>query len=240
MGINVSNTFNAQAQNNFLDSVVTVTGGTGSFGNTMVRHLLNSGVKEIRVFSRDENKQDNLRNLIKDSRVKFFIGDTRDLVSVENVIKGSDFVFHAAALKQVPSCEFYPLEAVKTNILGTENVLNASIANNVKKVVINDIIFPNVNQSVSNVNNNLSWQYGSSEYLISNNIDLYIIPVPNPEKRISYSSLPNSVYSYTGFSVNVNNFLVYQSNIMPGFYTISNLISNIRSATSLILHAAIK
>jgi len=112
------------------------------------------------------------------------------------------------------------------------------VFNNVKKVVINDIIFPNVNQSVSNVNNNLSWQYGSSEYLISNNIDLYIIPVPNPEKRISYSSLPNSVYSYTGFSVNVNNFLVYQSNIMPGFYTISNLISNIRSATSLILHGS--
>jgi len=91
------------------NSVVTITGGTGSFGSTMVKTLIEKNVAEIRIFSRDENKQDNLRNELKDSRVKFFIGDTRDLNSVENVIKGSDYVFHAAALKQVPSCEFFPI-----------------------------------------------------------------------------------------------------------------------------------
>ena len=107
-------------------SVVTITGGTGSFGSTMVRHLINKDISEIRIFSRDENKQDILRNELKDSRVRFFIGDTRDFSSVENVIKGSDFVFHAAALKQVPSCEFFPMQAVATNINGSDNVINAS------------------------------------------------------------------------------------------------------------------
>jgi UDP-glucose 4-epimerase len=107
-------------------SVVTITGGTGSFGSTMVRHLISKDISEIRIFSRDENKQDILRNELKDSRVRFFIGDTRDFSSVENVIKGSDFVFHAAALKQVPSCEFFPMQAVATNINGSDNVINAS------------------------------------------------------------------------------------------------------------------
>lgn len=117
------------------DSVVLVTGGTGSFGSTMVRHLIDKGAAEIRVFSRDEAKQDNLRSQIKDSRVKFYLGDTRDRQSVDNAVKGSEFVFHAAALKQVPSAEFFPLEAVKTNISGSANVLYSAVENGVKGVV---------------------------------------------------------------------------------------------------------
>jgi UDP-glucose 4-epimerase len=117
------------------DSVVLVTGGTGSFGSTMVRHLINKGAAEIRVFSRDEAKQDNLRSQIKDPRVRFYLGDTRDRQSVDNAVKGSEFVFHAAALKQVPSAEFFPLEAVKTNISGSANVLYSAVENGVKGVV---------------------------------------------------------------------------------------------------------
>jgi hypothetical protein len=116
------------------------------------------------------------------------------------------------------------------------------VFNNVKKIVINDIIFPNVNQSISNVNNNLSWQYASSEYLIANNIDLHIIPVPNPVRTISYSSLPNATYSYTltddSIDININNYLVYQATVSPGYYTIDSLIKNIRYYTSLILHGS--
>ena len=100
-------------------SVVTISGGTGSFGSTMVRHLLSENVKEIRVFSRDENKQDLMRNAINDERVKFILGDVRDPSSVDVAIKGSDYVFHAAALKQVPSCEFFPMQAAATNISGS-------------------------------------------------------------------------------------------------------------------------
>ena len=117
------------------DSVVLVTGGTGSFGSTMVRHLIDKGAAEIRVFSRDEAKQDNLRSQIKDPRVRFYLGDTRDRQSVDNAVKGSEFVFHAAALKQVPSAEFFPLEAVKTNISGSANVLYSAVENGVKGVV---------------------------------------------------------------------------------------------------------
>ena len=116
-------------------SIITITGGTGSFGSTMVRKLLQQDIAEIRIFSRDENKQDNLRNELTDSRVKFFIGDTRDLNSVENAIKGSDYVFHAAALKQVPSCEFFPMQAAATNISGSDNVINASYKYGVKGIV---------------------------------------------------------------------------------------------------------
>jgi UDP-N-acetylglucosamine 4,6-dehydratase len=121
--------------NKFKKSVFTITGGTGSFGTTMLRHLLNAEPSEIRVFSRDENKQDMLRTQLKDSRVRFFIGDTRDINSVESVIYGSDYVFHAAALKQVPSCEFFPMQAVATNITGSENVIKASIQAGVKSLV---------------------------------------------------------------------------------------------------------
>ncbi len=114
---------------------VTITGGTGSFGTTMVRHLLRDSVDEIRVFSRDENKQDQMRKEFDDTRLKFILGDVRDLSSVESAIKGSNFVFHAAALKQVPSCEFFPMQAVATNISGSSNVLDASIKYDVETVV---------------------------------------------------------------------------------------------------------
>ena len=116
-------------------SIFCITGGTGSFGSTMVKHLLSKNVKEIRVFSRDESKQDDMRNELADSRVRFYIGDVRDKRSVSSAIKGSDFVFHAAALKQVPSCEFFPGEAIQTNIYGSDNVVNASIELGVKKLV---------------------------------------------------------------------------------------------------------
>lgn len=120
-----------------LDSaIVCITGGTGSFGSTMVRHLLEeTKVEEIRIFSRDENKQDNLRRSLDDPRCKFFIGDTRDEQSVRNAIKGSNFVFHAAALKQVPSCEFFPEEATRTNILGSQNVIQGALDYMVESLV---------------------------------------------------------------------------------------------------------
>jgi UDP-N-acetylglucosamine 4,6-dehydratase len=118
-----------------LGSVVTITGGTGSFGSTMTRHLLDEGVAEIRVFSRDESKQDAMRHSIQDSRVRFYIGDVRNEKSVRQVIKGTDLVFHAAALKQVPSGEFFPMEAVATNVTGSANVLEASLEFGVKSVV---------------------------------------------------------------------------------------------------------
>lgn len=117
------------------DSVITITGGTGSFGQTMARNLLAEGVGEIRIFSRDENKQELMRNLIRDKRLRFFIGDVRDIDSVTTAVKGSDFVFHAAALKQVPSCEFFPMQAVATNVTGSSNVINAAIQSGVKSVV---------------------------------------------------------------------------------------------------------
>jgi UDP-glucose 4-epimerase len=116
-------------------TVVTITGGTGSFGSTMVKDLLNQDVSEIRIFSRDENKQDSMRNSIRDERVRFFIGDVRDAASVENVMKGTEYVFHAAALKQVPSCEFFPMQASLTNVTGSSNVLDAAIKAGVKSVV---------------------------------------------------------------------------------------------------------
>lgn len=117
------------------DATVLVTGGTGSFGSTMIRQLLTSDVREIRVFSRDELKQDDMRRHLNDPRVRFYIGDVRDYGSVDRATRGVDFVFHAAALKQVPSCEFFPLEAVKTNILGSSNVIEASNANGVRSLV---------------------------------------------------------------------------------------------------------
>jgi UDP-glucose 4-epimerase len=116
-------------------SKVVITGGTGSFGSTMARYLLSKDVDEVRIFSRDEAKQDAMRHSISDSRVRFYIGDTRDAESVERAIRGSNLVFHAAALKQVPSAEFFPLEAVKTNINGSANVLRSAIENQVSGVV---------------------------------------------------------------------------------------------------------
>lgn len=121
--------------NIFDDFTLLITGGTGSFGNAVLKRLLESGLKEIRIFSRDEKKQDDMRKLYSHPKLKFYVGDVRDYRSVWNVTRGVDFIFHAAALKQVPSCEFYPMEAVKTNVLGTENVLEAAIQNQVKRVV---------------------------------------------------------------------------------------------------------
>ena len=113
-----------------------ITGGTGSFGNAVLNRFLNSNFDEIRIFSRDEKKQDDMRKIYTDPRVKFYIGDVREYNSVENAVRGVDYIFHAAALKQVPSCEFFPLEAVKTNVEGTANVLDAAIRNGVKNAVV--------------------------------------------------------------------------------------------------------
>lgn len=119
------------------DKILLITGGTGSFGNAVLQRFLHTDdFKEIRIFSRDEKKQDDLRKKVNNQKVKFYIGDVRDINSVESVVKGVDYIFHAAALKQVPSCEFFPIEAVKTNILGTENVLTAAEKYEVKRVVV--------------------------------------------------------------------------------------------------------
>jgi UDP-glucose 4-epimerase len=119
----------------FGGKVLLITGGTGSFGNAVLRRLLDSDLHEVRIFSRDEKKQDDMRKRYKHPKLKFYIGDVRDSRSVASAMRGVDFVFHAAALKQVPSCEFHPMEAVRTNVLGTENVLEAAIAAGVKRVV---------------------------------------------------------------------------------------------------------
>ena len=118
------------------DVVVLVTGGSGTFGNAVLSRLMIDGFREVRIFSRDEKKQDDMRRRCADPRVKFYIGDVRNEESLKDAMTGVDFVFHAAALKQVPSCEFFPIEAVRTNVLGTENVLNAAIAAGVKRVIV--------------------------------------------------------------------------------------------------------
>lgn len=120
----------------FFDKVLLITGGTGSFGNAVLNRFINSGIREIRIFSRDEKKQDDMRHRLNNPKIKFYIGDVRDKRSVDNVMLGVDFVFHAAALKQVPSCEFFPIEAVNTNILGTQNVLDSAMQYKVKRIVI--------------------------------------------------------------------------------------------------------
>ena len=120
----------------FANQILLISGGTGSFGNAVLRRLLSSDLCEIRIFSRDEKKQDDIRKKYISPKLKFYIGDVRDSQSVMNAVRGVDYIFHAAALKQVPSCEFYPLEAVKTNVLGTENVLEAAIQCGVKRVVV--------------------------------------------------------------------------------------------------------
>jgi len=119
----------------FKQKTLLITGGTGSFGNAVMKKFLDSDIKEIRIFSRDEKKQDDMRKLYKNDKLKFYIGDVRDSASVKNAMFGVDYIFHAAALKQVPSCEFFPLEAVKTNVLGTDNVLTVAIEMGVKKII---------------------------------------------------------------------------------------------------------
>lgn len=120
----------------FSNKKLLITGGTGSFGNAVLKRFLNTNFEEIRIFSRDEKKQDDMRKVYSDSRIKFYIGDVREYNSVENAVRGVDYIFHAAALKQVPSCEFFPMEAVKTNVEGTANVLDAAIRNGVKNAVV--------------------------------------------------------------------------------------------------------
>lgn len=127
--------FNMSENKMFKGKTLLITGGTGSFGNAVLKRFLESDFKEIRIFSRDEKKQDDMRKKYQSTKLKFYIGDVRDFNSVLNVTRGVDYIFHAAALKQVPSCEFYPLEAVKTNVLGTENLLEAAIQNKVTRVV---------------------------------------------------------------------------------------------------------
>lgn len=119
----------------FKDRTLLITGGTGSFGNAVMKRFIDTDIEEIRIFSRDEKKQDDMRKFYKNDKLKFYIGDVRDLQSIKNAMYGVDYIFHAAALKQVPSCEFFPLEAVKTNVLGTDNVLTAAIECGVRKVI---------------------------------------------------------------------------------------------------------
>ncbi len=119
----------------FKSKILLITGGTGSFGNAVLKRFLDTDIAEVRIFSRDEKKQDDLRKRYANIKLKFYIGDVRDYLSVLNATRGVDYIFHAAALKQVPSCEFHPLEAVKTNIIGTENVLEAAVQNEVKRVI---------------------------------------------------------------------------------------------------------
>ncbi len=120
----------------FKDKTLLITGGTGSFGNAVLKRFLDSDVREIRIFSRDEKKQDDMRHQLQNPKVKFYIGDVRDRLSVDGAMGGVDYIFHAAALKQVPSCEFFPMQAVQTNVCGTENVLDSAIAHGVKNVVV--------------------------------------------------------------------------------------------------------
>src|SRR3990167_8640411 len=120
----------------FDDKVLMITGGTGSFGHAVLKRFLTTNLRELRIFSRDEKKQEDMRIALNHEKIKYYIGDVRDYSSLQDAMVGVDYVFHAAALKQVPSCEFYPLEAVRTNILGTENVLSAGIHNQVKRIIV--------------------------------------------------------------------------------------------------------
>ncbi len=120
----------------FTNKILLITGGTGSFGNAVLRRFLDTDIKEIRIFSRDEKKQDDMRHRFQNPKIKFYIGDVRDKRSVDDVMIGVDYIFHAAALKQVPSCEFFPIQAVRTNIMGTQNVLDSAAEHGVKRMVV--------------------------------------------------------------------------------------------------------
>ena len=120
----------------YKDKILLITGGTGSFGNAVLRRFLDTEISEVRVFSRDEKKQDDMRKKYNNPKLKFYIGDVRDVNSIIDAMRGVNYVFHAAALKQVPSCEFYPMQAVQTNVIGTENVLNCAINAAVQKVIV--------------------------------------------------------------------------------------------------------
>jgi len=120
----------------FKNKTLLITGGTGSFGNAVLNRFLDTDIKEIRIFSRDEKKQDDMRHRLNNPKVKFYIGNVRDKRSVDYAMRGVDFIFHAAALKQVPSCEFFPVEAVQTNVLGIQNVLDSAFEHNVKRMIV--------------------------------------------------------------------------------------------------------
>src|SRR5512137_1521427 len=120
----------------FDNKILLISGGTGSFGNAVLRRFLRTGIRQIRIFSRDEKKQDDMRHQYRDPKIKFYIGDVRNLDSIQEAMQGVDYVFHAAALKQVPSCEFYPMEAIRTNLLGTDNTLQAALTARVKCTIV--------------------------------------------------------------------------------------------------------
>src|SRR6478609_9556461 len=166
-------------------STVLVTGGTGSFGSTMVRRLLETDVREVRILSRDELKQHEMRNALNDSRVRFYIGDVRDYDSVDRATRGVDFVFHAAALKQVPSCEFFPLEAVRTNVMGSHNVIEASNSNGVDKVVC-----LGTDKAVYPVN-----AMGMSKAMMEKTAQAYARNNPTSEMTVSITRYGNVMYS---------------------------------------------
>jgi UDP-glucose 4-epimerase len=171
--------------NHLKSAVVTVTGGTGSFGNTMVRSLLQRDVKEVRVFSRDENKQEIMRNDLKDERIRFILGDVRDYSSVDVAVRGVDFVFHAAALKQVPSCEFFPMQAAATNLNGSSNVIDASIKNEVRGIVC-----LSSDKAVYPIN-----AMGMSKALMEKVAQSYVRNYPNSETRIAITRYGNVMMS---------------------------------------------
>jgi len=166
-------------------STVTITGGTGSFGSTMTRYLLNRGVSRVNVLSRDEAKQDDMRQRLGDERVKFFVGDVRDYESVANAVGGADFVFHAAALKQVPSCEFFPDQAVKTNILGSKNVIDASHRHGVRSLVC-----LSTDKAVYPVN-----AMGMSKALMEKTAQAFARNNPNSPTTVSVTRYGNVMYS---------------------------------------------
>ena len=164
----------------FKNKILLITGGTGSFGNAVLDRFLDSEIKEIRIFSRDEKKQHDMRVVYNNPKIKFYIGDVRDYRSIDQAMFNVDYVFHAAALKQVPSCEFYPIEAVQTNVLGTENVLNVAISNNVNTC--------NVKLSLS-----VPPKLISNEYFLSCCLILILNKLPNKAKRG-----PSNVEQYSG------------------------------------------
>lgn len=171
--------------NQLNSSIVTITGGTGSFGSTMAKHLLNSEVSEIRIFSRDENKQDQMRTNLADDRLKFIIGDVRDASSVNLAVKGSNYVFHAAALKQVPSCEFFPMQASATNISGSANVIEASL-----KYSVNSIVCLSSDKAVYPIN-----AMGMTKALMEKIAQSYARNYPESETKIAITRYGNVMMS---------------------------------------------
>lgn len=167
------------------NATVTITGGTGSFGNTMVRHLITHGVAEVRVLSRDEAKQDQMRQQVGDSRVKFFLGDVRDRHSVDDATAGADYVFHAAALKQVPSCEFFPDQAVKTNVTGSQNVIDSAHRHKVRSVVC-----LSTDKAVQPVN-----AMGMSKALMEKSAQAFARNHPESDTNVSVTRYGNVMYS---------------------------------------------